>query len=646
MKNGLEELLRRLGEKRIGIIGDFCLDVYLFMDAAASEISVETGLETRPVRGQRYSLGGAGNVAANLADLGTGSVKAFGVIGGDPYGRQMELLLDGLGIDRGFLLVQEKDWQTNAYTKLIEGGREDRRIDYGNYNVLHPDTSKKLLAAIEKTVPGLDVVIINQQLAAGLHAPEFRRGMAELIRRHPGFPFIVDSRNYSGEFDGAMRKLNESEGRALLGEDVPDALGVAAGLFRRWGTPLFLTRGDRGCLVQDAAGCREIPALQILKPVDPVGAGDSLLSGIAAGLAAGEDPAGAAELGTLAAGVTVQKLNVTGTASPEEILAIGRDPDFRYRPDLAYSPHKARFHSGGSEIEIVSDVREFRFAVFDNDGTISTLRQGWEQVMEPMMIRCILGQRRRETEDRLYGRVRDRVREYIEKTTGTQTLVQMKGLSEMVRELGLVPAEEVLDEHGYKRLYNRDLMELVEGRMDKLKKGELAPEDFTVKNAVPFLRKLRKRGIALYLASGTDQQDVEREAAALGYADLFEGRIFGAVGDISHEPKKAALERILGRMGKEGGARVAAFGDGPVEIRETVKRGGFGVGIASDEVRRFGLNQAKRTRLILAGASLILPDFSQADPLLGLLFKGGRNDESGRVRQEGDPIPAAGKKKK
>lgn len=64
---------------------------------------------------------------------------------------------------------------------------------------------------------------------------------------------------------------------------------------------------------------------------------------------------------------------------------------------------------------------------------------------------------------------------------------------------------------------------------------------------------------------------------------------------------------------------IVTFGDGPVEIRETHKRGGITVGIASDELRRYGLNHVKRTRLIKAEAGMVVPDFSQSDKLLQLL---------------------------
>jgi hypothetical protein len=65
-----------------------------------------------------------------------------------------------------------------------------------------------------------------------------------------------------------------------------------------------------------------------------------------------------------------------------------------------------------------------------------------------------------------------------------------------------------------------------------------------------------------------------------------------------------------------------ALGDGPVEIRETHKKGGYTIGVASDEVRRYGLHAGKRRRLIEAGADLVIPDFCQLDALIPLLFAG------------------------
>ena len=166
--------------------------------------------------------------------------------------------------------------------------------------------------------------------------------------------------------------------------------------------------------------------------------------------------------------------------------------------------------------------------------------------------------------------------------------------------------------------YNAALMEVVSGRLAKFRRGELSLDDLTVKGAVPFLRSLRAMGVTLYLASGTDHDDLRQEAQALGYADLFDGGIYGALGDAASHAKRRVIQRILAGHGLDG-SQLAVFGDGPVELRESRRRNGTAIGIASDEVRRYGLNSEKRTRLIEAGAHLIIPDFSQADRLLILM---------------------------
>ena len=170
----------------------------------------------------------------------------------------------------------------------------------------------------------------------------------------------------------------------------------------------------------------------------------------------------------------------------------------------------------------------------------------------------------------------------------------------------------------YKKIFNDELLKMVRAREKKYAGKELGLEDVTIKNSVPFLEKLFESGVKLYLASGTDVEDVITEANALGYAHLFEGRIFGSVGDIHRDAKKMVLDHILDAIGESASGKLVTFGDGPVEIRETRKRGGITVGVASNEIRRYGLNEHKRTRLIKAGADLIIPDFSEYNLLIGL----------------------------
>ncbi len=82
---------------------------------------------------QRYSLGGAGNVVANLAALGVGTVRAVGVAGTDIFGGKLRELLDGCGaVTDGVLAVPA--WQTMVYARPCFGEQEDSRIDFGAFN--------------------------------------------------------------------------------------------------------------------------------------------------------------------------------------------------------------------------------------------------------------------------------------------------------------------------------------------------------------------------------------------------------------------------------------------------------------------------------------------------------------------------------
>src|SRR5690606_3726672 len=270
---------------------------------------------------------------------------------------------------------------------------------FGNFNELSEATADRLIDLLEKDTEEVDVVIINQQVLSGIHTSYFRAQLVNLIKKFPDKIFITDSRNYSSTYDGTYRKMNDREAANLIGleKDSTDVVlysevrEAAVKLYERYGKPVFITRGERGSVIADEDGVTDIYGLMIISKVDPVGAGDSYLAGTAATLAAGYNMGVAAEIGSYVAGVTVQKLFQTGTAAPEEIRRIGSDPDFIYSPELAEDIRHARYY-GNSEFEIIRQWPEplnIRHAIFDHDGTISTLREGWERIMVPMMMKAI-----------------------------------------------------------------------------------------------------------------------------------------------------------------------------------------------------------------------------------------------------------------
>ncbi len=628
----IEQILSRITNVKIAVYGDFCLDAYWILHPDGGEVSVETGINAQAVKKHYYSLGGASNVAANLVALNPAKICAIGVVGNDIFGRELAHQLKEIGVETGSLVVQEEYFDTYVFGKRYISDNEKARIDFGFFNQRSKETDKQILQHLQKAFQDYDVLIFNQQVPGSIGNEDFLQKVNQLFSKFEDKIALLDSRHYGNKFENVYLKTNDIEAARLNGIEantadiiaLEDVKSYAEKLYDNSNKPVFVTRGSRGILVVDSQGIHEIPGIQSFKKTDTVGAGDTTTSALAASLAAGFNPAEAAEFANYAAAVTVQKLFQTGTASPQEIIQIAEDADYIYQPELAEDIRKAHYIET-TDIELCYDITSIamgciKHCVFDHDGTISTLRQGWEEIMEPVMVKAILGPTYETADETLYHEVLNRVHDYIDKSTGIQTILQMDSLVEMVKEFGLVSKDDILDKFGYKQIYNDALMEMVNQRLARFQNGQLDINDFTVKGAVSFLNALKQKGIKLYLASGTDIEDVKNEAAVFGYAELFDGGIYGAVGDVSKCSKKMVIEKIM-RENNLQGSQLAVFGDGPVEIRECRKRKGIAIGIASDEIRRHGLNLEKRTRLIKAGAHIVVPDFSQFEKLTNLLLE-------------------------
>lgn len=632
MNTNISEIVKKINNVKIAVYGDFCLDAYWTMDPAGSEVSVETGLQAESVDSQIYSPGGAGNVLANVAALNPKEIKVIGVIGNDIHGRELTRQLQQLGADTSALTIQKENFETYTYTKKILEGKEQPRIDFGLNNVRTTETDSEILNNIRYALENYDVLIFNQQVQGSLNNRSFIDGANKLFREFDDKIVILDSRHYNGEFENVHRKVNEIEAAVLLGKDVnprdfiPFAEIKKDGMeiYNQYNKPTFVTCGSRGILTFDNSGISETPGIQLNKKLDTVGAGDTTISALALCLAAGVKPSDAASFANFAAAVTVQKLYTTGTASAEEILELSSDVDFNYNPELAEDIRQAEYLPG-TEFEIcnkpvLNNLGHIKHAIFDHDGTISTLREGWEKIMEPVMIKAILGDKYKTADKVLFDKVHQRVLNFIDLSTGIQTIIQMEGLVQLVDEFDIVPKNEILDKFEYKEIYNNALMQMVNKRIEKFNRDELSVDDYIVKGAVEFLKSLKEKSVKLYLASGTDRKDVINEAKVLGYADLFEGEIHGAVGDVSKYSKRMVIDKII-KENNLNGYELLVTGDGPVEIKECHKFEGIAMGIASDEVRRYGLNTEKRTRLIKSGADILINDFSQHDKLIETLWQ-------------------------
>jgi phosphoglycolate phosphatase-like HAD superfamily hydrolase len=267
-----------------------------------------------------------------------------------------------------------------------------------------------------------------------------------------------------------------------------------------------------------------------------------------------------------------------------------------------------------TDIELINpDIQRghVRFALFDFDGTISLIREGWQGVMIPMMIEVLLDTPHHESEAELM----QVVTEFVTRLTGKQTIYQMLQLAEEVGKRGGTP-RDALD---YKHEYLQRLWRRIGDRVADLKAGRKPPEDFIVPGSFDLLAALRERDVTCYLASGTDRPYVLDEAGVLGLPRYFGDHIYGALDDYRNFSKRMVIERIL-RENNLAGAELVAFGDGFVEIEDTKAVGGIAVGVASNEATRQGIDTWKRSRLIQAGADLIIPDFREHERLTDYLF--------------------------
>jgi phosphoglycolate phosphatase len=253
----------------------------------------------------------------------------------------------------------------------------------------------------------------------------------------------------------------------------------------------------------------------------------------------------------------------------------------------------------------------FRFAVFDFDGTLSLIREGWPQVMIPMMVDILVATGTPETRETLTHHVE----EFVMRLNGRQTIYQMIQLADEVRKRGGQPLEPL----AYKHRYHELLMQRIRGRIDALAGGTATPDDWTVPGSHAFLTELQRRGLTLYLASGTDVAFVRKEAELLGLTPFFGAHIYGALDDYQSFSKKMIIEHILKQNHLEG-EELIGFGDGFVEIEEIKRVGGVAVAVASDEVKRQGVDAWKRERLVRAGADVVIGDYREREELVELLF--------------------------
>jgi rfaE bifunctional protein kinase chain/domain len=301
----LETILARIQQLRIAVMGDFALDFYFDLQTSTGEFSLETAKEVHLASQPRAYLGGAGNVAKNLAVLGA-RVSAFGVRGNDLFGREMAHQMASLGIDATNIL--EIDIDTPTYSKPLRKQEELNRIDFGTRSAQFQAQTGELLDAL--AAESFDWVIYNEQFSIPLL-------QAEHIESLTNQQAIADLRSLGSNAKHLPLKVNEAEFIKIHSIPASDEN------IQTWATsrkqPVLVTLGEKGMVYASEKEFHHQPAYPVKGPIDTVGAGDMVVAGFSAARAAGASVEEACELASLAVHISIHQLGETGSASPEAI---------------------------------------------------------------------------------------------------------------------------------------------------------------------------------------------------------------------------------------------------------------------------------------------------------------------------------------
>jgi len=317
VRDRLLTLLAAAAKRRVAVIGDAMLDVYL--RGEVERISPEAPVPVVRVHDRRYALGGAGNVAQNVCAVGA-RCDLVATIGDDAGGRQVSGMLGSMNAELGSIITIGRP--TTTKTRIVARSQQVVRVDEEDDDDLAGDDVERVLAAVRTAVSNADALVL-EDYNKGVLVPQVIQAAMNAARAK-GIPIVVDPkyRNFFLYRGATIFKPNRRELESAMGADLdidhPDVL--IATLQRLGAEHLLLTLGDRGMVLLSSEGVfKRVPTVA-REVYDVVGAGDTVTAYLALVLAAGGTPAEAAVIANFAAGVEVGKPGAA-TVSAEEVIS-------------------------------------------------------------------------------------------------------------------------------------------------------------------------------------------------------------------------------------------------------------------------------------------------------------------------------------
>ena len=325
----LKDLISSFQSKRVAVVGDLILDVYLWGDA--SRISQEAPVPVMRVNKRTERLGGAANVMCNIVTLGS-KAFAYGVTGEDGNGAKLKQLLGEFAIaDAG--VFKDKMRITTEKQRVIAGSQQLVRIDHEDLHDVDESLRRNIVDSVVKAINNqeIDAVIfedyakgmLNSGMVDEINTAALHAGVMVGLDPHPGHPLNISNIT--------VMTPNKSEAYGLAGiyhysgkspeEEEAELAVVAAKIQEKWDTEfLLITLGAKGMALFEKGKNHVIIPTRAREVFDVSGAGDTVIAAFCLSLLAGASGLEAAEIANHAAGIVVGKVG-TVSVTAEELLA-------------------------------------------------------------------------------------------------------------------------------------------------------------------------------------------------------------------------------------------------------------------------------------------------------------------------------------
>jgi len=310
-------------------LGDIMLDRFAY--CGIERISPEAPVPVLLLDRVQSMLGGAGNVARNIAALGGGAVL-LGLLGDDPAGAEVRLALAAIPrlTDAH---IPSPSRQTTCKTRYLAAHQQIVRVDEEHIHELEPDEETRLLAAIDRVLPGVNGVILSDYGKGVLGPVIVEYTMREARSR--GIPVFVDPksddfRRYRGATCITPNQAELARAARLKTGTEKEVVAAAKRVLKEAKADAILaTRSDKGMVLVEASSSGSYnvstePA-RAREVFDVSGAGDTVIAVLALAHAGGRTLPEAMRLANAAAGIVVSKLGTATVELDELMLELGRD---------------------------------------------------------------------------------------------------------------------------------------------------------------------------------------------------------------------------------------------------------------------------------------------------------------------------------